>query len=96
MESGTLLIRAAKVVLTAGVALLAFLVTLNNIVDYESNWVFVQHVLAMDTVFPHSSLRTRAITDPAVQAWAYHVIIVLEGLTCVWPSPSPRAGWPRP
>lgn len=91
MAMGTLLIRASKVVLTAGLALFAFLVTWGNIVDYESNWLFVQHVLAMDTVFPQSSLRARAITDPAVQALAYHGIIVVEGLTCV--AFAVAAGW---
>ena len=67
-------IRLSKIVVTAGLALYAFLVALGNVVD-DSNWIFLRHVLAMDTVFPDSTLRTRAITDPGLQRAAYLVII---------------------
>lgn len=78
-----LAVRLSKIAMVAGVAFWAFLVTLNNIVDYDSNWAFVQHVLAMDTVFPHATLRSRAITDPWLQEAVYLAIIVAEGLTCL-------------
>lgn len=76
-------IRLSKVVVTGGLALWAFLVTLGNVTDYGSNWVFVQHVLSMDTVFPDSALKWRAITDPTIQTAAYVAIIAAEALTCL-------------
>ena len=74
-------LRLSKILMTAGIAFWALLVTYGNITDYGSNWAFVQHVLAMDTIFPGSDLQGRAITDPAIQRAAYLAIIVTEGLT---------------
>ncbi|MFZ0239136.1 MAG: DUF2165 family protein, partial [Xanthobacteraceae bacterium] len=39
-----LVIRLAKVVMVAALAAFAFLVTYDNLVDYGSNYQFVQHV----------------------------------------------------
>ena len=60
-----LIIRLAKVVMVAALAAFAFLVTYDNLVDYGSNYQFVQHVLSMDTTFPDNTLRDRAITNPS-------------------------------
>ena len=54
-------VRLAKVSLVALINLCALLVGYNNIVDYGSNYEFVRHVLLMDTTFPGSALRDRAI-----------------------------------
>lgn len=81
MHLGTLAVRLSKIVMTGGLAFWAFLVTLGNVTDYDSNWLFVQHVLSMDTVFPYSNLAWRAITNPALQTLAYWAIIVVEALT---------------
>jgi predicted small integral membrane protein len=59
----------------------AFLVTVGNLTDYESNFAFVQHVLSMDTTFPGNALMYRAITTPALWHVAYWLIIGGEGLT---------------
>jgi predicted small integral membrane protein len=75
------IIRASKVVMVAGLALLAFLVTLGNLTDYGTNYAFVQHVLSMDTIFPGSTLRWRAITDPTLHRAAYALIIAAEAAT---------------
>ena len=60
-------IRVAKVTLVAAIALFASLVTFGNLTDYNTNYAFVQHVLAMDTIFPFSTIKYRAITDPTLQ-----------------------------
>lgn len=83
MNGGAIIIRLSKIVMTGGLAFWAFLVTLGNVTDYGTNWAFVQHVMSMDTVFPDSTLKWRAITDPALQTAAYWAIIVTEGLTCL-------------
>jgi predicted small integral membrane protein len=70
-----LVIRLAKVVMVAALAAFAFLVTYDNLVDYGSNYQFVQHVLSMDTTFPDNALRDRAITNPSLWRAAYATII---------------------
>ena len=59
-----LVVRFAKIVLVAAIAAFAFVVAYDNVVDYNSNYEFVRHVLSMDTTFPHNALMHRAITDP--------------------------------
>jgi predicted small integral membrane protein len=76
-----LAVRFAKVVLLAALAAFAFVVTYDNIVDYNSNYEFVRHVLSMDTTFPNNALTHRAITDPRLWTAAYLAIIATEGLT---------------
>jgi len=76
-------IRAAKAALVAAVALFASLVTFGNLTDYNTNFVFVQHVLSMDTIFPFSTIKYRAITSPALHQAAYAFIIAAEAATAV-------------
>ena len=76
-----LVIRLAKIVMVAALAAFAFLVTYDNLVDYGSNYQFVQHVLSMDTTFPDNTLRDRAITDPNIWRAVYAMITAAEGLT---------------
>jgi predicted small integral membrane protein len=76
-----LAVRFAKVALLAALAAFAFIVTYDNIVDYDSNYEFVRHVLSMDTTFPNNALLHRAITDPRLWTAAYLAIIATEGLT---------------
>jgi len=80
-------LRFVKSVLVATVGGWACLVAYGNIADYGGNWAFIQHVLAMDTVFPDNPLKSRAITDPAFQQLAYRFIIAFEwlmGLACLY------------
>ena len=76
-----IIIRLAKIAIVAVLAAYALIVAYNNIVDYGSNYAFVQHVLSMDTTFPGNALMHRAITDEAAWRWAYALIIATEGLT---------------
>jgi predicted small integral membrane protein len=75
-------LRLAKIAMAASLALFAFMVTFNNITDYDSNFTFVRHVLSMDTTFPNNALRWRAIADPVLWHVGYWVIIFGEALTC--------------
>ena len=76
-------IRVVKIVLVAAIALFATLVAFGNMTDYNTNFVFVQHVLSMDTVFPFSTIRYRAITGPALHHAAYALIIATEAAVAV-------------
>jgi len=73
--------RYAKLLLIAGLALLVSLVAFGNLTDYGSNFAFVHHVLAMDTIFPDATIRYRAITTPWLQHGAYALIIATQVAT---------------
>lgn len=73
-----IVIRAAKIVMVAAIALFATLVAFGNMTDYGTNLAFVQHVLSMDTIFPHSQIGYRAITSPVLQHLGYAAIIATE------------------
>jgi len=75
--------RWAKIVMTASIALFLAIVAFDNITDYGSNFAYVQHVLSMDTTFPHNALMYRAITAPALWSLAYGIIIATEGVSAV-------------
>ena len=60
------------------VGIFACLVSLNNILDYQSNFEFVKHVLSMDTTFEGNKLMNRSIETSYLHHTAYAVIIFLE------------------
>lgn len=72
-------------------ALYIFLVALGNITDYDTNFAFVQHVLAMDTtnfggdpgVGLDPDIIWRAITDPVLWNVAYVGVIVWESVAAI-------------
>jgi predicted small integral membrane protein len=75
--------RMVLVVLTAITALYMGLVAFGNISDYGTNQAFVQHVLAMDTTFPSSNTKWRAITDRRLVTAVCIAIISWESLTAL-------------
>jgi predicted small integral membrane protein len=76
-----LIARYAKIVMSLSPAAFCLLVAFDNITDYGTNYLFVQHVLSMDTTFPGNALMYRAITNPVLWQLAYAAIIAAEGLT---------------
>lgn len=82
-----MIVRLSKALLVLMIALFALMVGIDNIIDYDSNFVAVQHVMSMDTTFPDSALRWRAVTHPALHHAGYALIIALElvtGILCFW------------
>jgi predicted small integral membrane protein len=73
--------RYAKIILTLALAAFCLLVTFNNLTDYGTNYLFVQHVMSMDTTFPGNGLMYRSIASPALWQLAYALIIAAEGVT---------------
>ena len=67
-----------KILLVAVVALFSSLVAFNNMTDYSSNFLFVQHVLSMDTTFPDNKGMWRSISSPFVHHIGYVAIILAE------------------
>lgn len=73
-------IRSCKIAMVASVALFVALVVFNNVTDYDSNLVFVQHVLMMDTIFSDSNGKWRAIASPILHHAVYVGIIFVEAI----------------
>jgi predicted small integral membrane protein len=73
-----MIVRMSKALLVLNVGLILLLVGVDNVIDYQTNFVFVQHVMAMDTVSPESTLVWRAVTQPALQHAAFAFIIAAE------------------
>lgn len=77
--------RFAKIFLAACVGALMLLAGLDNILDYETNFATVQHILSMDTLPAGSPFAWRAITAAPLQHVAYGLIIAVElgaGVLC--------------
>lgn len=88
-SSHRFVMRLCKIALLAAAAFHLLLVVFNNVVDYPSNYRFVQHVLGMDTLFSGEAQTWRALRPPAVagtSSWPLHAayvgIIVWEGIAC--------------
>jgi predicted small integral membrane protein len=77
------IVRLAKAVLMAAMAGFFTLVVFNNVTDFGSNYMFVQHVLDMDTTFPGNRGMWRAIHPAALHLVFYLGIIAYEALSMV-------------
>jgi predicted small integral membrane protein len=77
------IIRLTKISLVLSVAIFLFLVVLNNLTDYGSNYLFVENVLGMTTVFEGNELRWRAIESPTIHMLFYWSIIAWEALAMI-------------
>jgi predicted small integral membrane protein len=76
-----LITRYAKIVMSLVLASFCLLVAFDNITDYGTNYLFVQHVMSMDTTFPGNALMYRSITNPLLWQIAYALITAAEGVT---------------
>jgi len=88
-----LITRYAKIVMVLSLAIFCLLVAFTNLTDYSTNFLFVKHVLSMDTTFPGNALMYRSITSPELWSAAYGLIIAgqivagvlfLAGAICLW------------
>src|SRR5438874_2193109 len=82
MYSTSYLFRIAKAISVAAIGLLSFLIVTNNTTDYFTNYVFVEHVMKMDTTFPSSNVHYRSIDSPFVFHAGYCLIILMEAVMC--------------
>lgn len=73
--------RSSKILLLAGIALFYTLVVFNNLTDFDSNYQFVRHILAMDSILPGNHGMWRALPSPAMHLAFYLSIIVWEIVT---------------
>jgi predicted small integral membrane protein len=76
-----LITRYAKIVMSFVLAAFCLVVAFDNITDYGTNYLFVQHVMSMDTTYPGNALMYRAVTSPSLWHLAYAAIIAAEAVT---------------
>ncbi len=74
-------LRTAKILLVFAIAFFYSIVVLNNITDYNSNYLFVRHVLMMDSTLPGNHGMWRALNAPAWHTGLYVSIIVWQTVT---------------
>ena len=66
------------------IAVFYSLVVFNNVIDFDSNYQFVRHVLMMDTTFPHNRAMWRAMPSPIVHQISYMFIIGWQIVTMLF------------
>lgn len=76
-------IRLCQIVFVFLIGAFAGLVALNNLRDPQSNLRFVEHLMRMDTIFPDSRLKSRAIDSPWLHRLFFGLIIATEALTAL-------------
>ena len=76
-----LITRYAKIVMVVCLAIFCLIVVFTNLTDYGTNFLFVKHVLSMDTTFAGNALMYRSVTSPTLWNAAYLFIIAGEGIT---------------
>lgn len=79
-----MLTRLSKVILIWAVALFVSLVVFNNVTDYDSNFTLIRQVLMMNTIFPDSQGRWRAIDASFMHHAVYITIIAVEFLIAIY------------
>ena len=77
-------IRLTKIALLIFFGGYAGLVSFSNLIDPQTNLVFIQHVLSMDTTFQKAELMGRAMTSPLLHQCALWMIVLIETLVCVF------------
>ena len=73
-------LRVLQSLTLAMAGLFGLFVFAGNLMDYDSNFQFVRHVLSMDTTFDGNALMWRAIDSPVIHHIAYIGIIIAEGI----------------
>lgn len=79
-------VRISKAALVALSGLFLLLIGVDNLLDYGTNFAYVQHVMSMDTVPAQSAFQHRAVSSSSVHHLAYALIITVEilaGVICV-------------
>ncbi|MBD0333896.1 MAG: DUF2165 domain-containing protein [Cyanobacteria bacterium Co-bin13] len=78
-----MVVRVSKIALVAAIGVLALAITVNNLQDRQSNFLYIQHVMSMDTTFPDNQLLWRAITAPTAHWIAYAMLISTEAAIAI-------------
>ena len=73
-------LRKAQIAILVFLGFYAALVAWGNFSDPDTNLVFVEHVMRMDTTFGRPALMTRSIDSPVLHRLAFDVIVFAESI----------------
>lgn len=76
-------VQLCQILFVGMIGAFALLVTLNNLRDPQSNLRLVEHLLSMDSVFPDTRLKSRAIVSPLAHRIAFGLIVAVQGVTAL-------------
>ncbi|MCH2184386.1 DUF2165 domain-containing protein [Myxococcota bacterium] len=71
-------LRTAQIAILAFLGFYAALVAWGNFSDPDTNLVFVEHVMRMDTTFGRPGLMARSIDSPSLHQFAFGLIVFAE------------------
>ena len=83
MYATSILFRVTKAISVAAIGLMAALIVVGNTTDYYTNYLFMEHVMKMDTIFQGSNIQYRSINNPIIFHGGYIFIIVMELLMAI-------------
>jgi predicted small integral membrane protein len=78
------IIQLCQILFVALIGAFALIVTLNNVRDPQSNLRLAEHLLSMDTVFPDTRLKSRAVASPLAHRIAFGLIVAAQGAVALW------------
>lgn len=78
-----MLLRICKIILIFNIALLFTAIVINNVTDYHTGLILTQHVLSMDSIFPDTPIKSRAIHDMGLQQTAFIIIVLWEAMVAL-------------
>lgn len=79
MKKLTIANRCAKIMLLISSAVLLSIVFADNILAYDINFEYIQHIMSMDTTLKHPMLHWRAVHNPFIYHACFILIIFFEG-----------------
>lgn len=71
-------LRISKIAVLFVIAANITLVVWNNLVDYNSNYIFISHVMSMDTTYPDNALMSRSVTSSFWWNFFFILVIIAE------------------
>jgi predicted small integral membrane protein len=76
-------LRISKIAVLFIIAANITIVVWNNLVDYNSNYIFISHVMSMDTTYPDNALMSRSVTSSFWWNFCYILVILTELIMAV-------------
>jgi predicted small integral membrane protein len=77
------IVQLCQILFVALIGVFALIVAWNNLRDPQSNLRLVEHLLSMDSVFPDTRLKDRAIASPVAHRIAFGLIVATEAATAL-------------
>lgn len=74
----------SKSIIVLSIGILFFIIALGNILNYETNFVYLKHIMQMDTLLDSNNQLYRAIDNPFIHHLTYIFIIACQCVVTLW------------